>query len=589
MEGGNSNNVIDLCSSDEEIEIIEIIEIIDSHENEIIVIGSESEDSGKGGEDISGPIGTPTPGDITRNERFSTNFGIKRFNGRRECDWAASNLLATPKRYKGTRESYWDESNLWATPNRTKVKIGSLQKTCDVTDGNANMWHESGSPWIRQVTPEDPKKNQQNMGQDSDKIDGERKRYVAGLDPINDDREGFASMNSGKSVCKTNNISVSHASSRREHNFNERSDLSNTHKTPANESEMGEVSTSIFLRDRYEGGPVSLPWSDMNYGGDVTLKDPPESKGMAQARQEEPTDVVLKDPPELERTSEASQDIIMSENNDEFEDAQTDNYIRSYTSLPDGKPKASTEFPTRETPDEAPTPQTRENNFPNTQTPPDGGSNWTRLQARKTQTCGRYCPEGIKLGDFIEKLENGVLINGRYQFWRHWNCSDPRGGSFNNNTRGRTATTATVPPPTTSPAGSSHADSQVGAEKVDRFSSTVNSHTAGLPGENTRNANKLNCMSPEQRKRAESNKREALEIRMKGATMRGSHDKKRSERINERPNTENAVSERDAKARKNNSLYRANQGGFEEKEFIEVTGDDSKDNRCQEWDNYGEG
>ena len=132
MEGGNSNNVIDLCSSDEEIEIIEIIKIIDSHENEIIVIGSESEDSGKGGEDISGPIRTTTPGDITRNERFSTNFGIKRFNGRKECDWAASNLWATPKQYKGTRESYWDESNLWATPKRTKVKIGSLQKTCDV-------------------------------------------------------------------------------------------------------------------------------------------------------------------------------------------------------------------------------------------------------------------------------------------------------------------------------------------------------------------------------------------------------------------------------------------------------------------------
>ena len=55
------------------------------------------------------------------------------------------------------------------------------------------------------------------------------------------------------------------------------------------------------------------------------------------------------------------------------------------------------------------------------------------------------------------------------------------------------------------------------------------------------------------------------------------------------PNAENAVNEQDVKARKNDSLYRANQGGFEEKEFIEVTGDDSKDNRCQEWENYGEG
>ena len=580
MKGSNSIDAINLCSSDEESvdsNDVEIIKVINSREKEIIVIGSESEDSGKGGDDISGPIRTTRLRDITRDKQFYPNFGIKRYNGSRESDWKASNL--------------------WATPKRTKPKIGSLQETRGVTDGNANMWHDSGSPWITQVTPEDAKKNQRNTGEDSDSIDGKRKRYAAGLDPINDDTEGFTSMNRDKSVCRTNNIRVSHTSPMRKLNFNERSDLSNTHQSPANGSRMGKVKTSTYLRDNYQDGPVSSPRSDMNYEGHVTLKDPPESKVRAQAHQEESTDVQLKSPPELKRTAETNQDIIMSENNDEFEDDQTDNYIRNYTSLSDGTTKTSTEFPTGGTPDEAPTPQTRKNNYPNARMPPDMGSKWMRLQARKTQTCGRYCPEGIKLDDFIEKLESGVLTNGSYQFWRHWNCSDPRGESFNCNTRRRTETTPTVPPTTTSPAGSSHADSQVGAEKVNGFSSTVNSQTEGLPGENTRNANntsggsQLNCMSPEQCKRAESKKREALKRRMEGA-MRGSQSGTQVTDgwgINAGPNTENAVNERDVKARKNDSLYRANQGGFEEKEFIEVTGDDRKENRCQEWKNYGEG
>lgn len=59
--------------------------------------------------------------------------------------------------------------------------------------------------------------------------------------------------------------------------------------------------------------------------------------------------------------------------------------------------------------------------------------------------------------------------------------------------------------------------------------------------------------------------------------------------INAEPNTENTVNERDAKAKKNDSLYGTTQGGLEEKEFIEVAGNDRKENKCQERENYGEG
>jgi len=58
--------------------------------------------------------------------------------------------------------------------------------------------------------------------------------------------------------------------------------------------------------------------------------------------------------------------------------------------------------------------------------------------------------------------------------------------------------------------------------------------------------------------------------------------------INAEPNTENTVNERDAKARENDSLYGTTQGGLDEKEFIEIAGDDRKENRCQERENYGE-
>ena len=194
----------------------------------------------------------------------------------------------------------------------------------------------------------------------------------------------------------------------------------------------------------------------MNYGEHITLKDPPESKRKAQAREEEPAGLQLKSPPKLKRTEEANQDIMMSENNDEFDDDQIDNYIENYTSLPDGKPKTSTRFPTGETPIETPTPQTKTNNIQNARMQPGMRSNWMRLQARKTQTCGHYCHKGIQLGDFIEKTESEAPINQTCQFWRHWNCGDPRGETFNYNIHQRTETTETVHPTTTSPVGSSH-------------------------------------------------------------------------------------------------------------------------------------
>ena len=149
----------------------------------------------------------------------------------------------------------------------------------------------------------------------------------------------------------------------------------------------------------------------------------------------------------------------MSENNDEFDDDQIDNYIGNYTSLPDGKPKTSTRFPTGETPDETPTPQTRTNNFENARFfayQSVCAPNYRRLQAKMTQTCGSYCHKGIQIGDFIEKPESESPIDERYQFWRHWNCGDPRGETFNYNIHERRGTTATVHPTTTSPVGSSH-------------------------------------------------------------------------------------------------------------------------------------
>lgn len=169
----------------------------------------------------------------------------------------------------------------------------------------------------------------------------------------------------------------------------------------------------------------------------------------------------------------------------------------------------------RESSDEAPPPQRGETNFPNIPTRPHTATNFRRLTASLRQYCGGGCPMGIWEHDFIEKLSAGVIIEGKYQGWKYWNCADPEGLTFNWKVHGGEASVRPVLRPATSPSVSQPVQS------------TVNTEAAAMPDINTSNTSstptglQFNRWLPEQWKRAEASKREALKRRKAGGTAEG--------------------------------------------------------------------
>lgn len=144
------------------------------------------------------------------------------------------------------------------------------------------------------------------------------RQYATGQDPINSGGEGFANMNSERSVCRTRNIGISQTI-RRRLSFNEISDLVTTHPTPTNEGEVSEVSQSKLFLDRYQEDPVPLHGSFMNYEDVLTLKNHPKSKKMAEPKRDVNTDDGLRDPPMLKQTSGEGQDILVGVKDIDFE------------------------------------------------------------------------------------------------------------------------------------------------------------------------------------------------------------------------------------------------------------------------------
>jgi len=573
-----------LNSSDDEVlesrKDEEDTNVLDSNEHRII--SSEKKDGDRGVDIESSPVGTESPRNKPRDVRLYPDFGITRYNGKRECDWASAKLFYKPRvkaklnkleatvdiesspvgtespgnkpgdvrpnpdtelvitRYNGKREGDWASARLFYKPRvkKTRNKIeapSSLSATpikhVVVNGSNMDICQKSVSPCKIQVTPEAGDTRHHNSDENIVLSERGLRQYATGKDPSSGGEEGFACSNSERSVCRTGYSGIpqshrrlcfdkgSHLITTHPAPTNER-DLTELSETEVNERELTELSETEVLLDRYQEDAVPLHGGVMNYDDIRTLKNHPKRESVAEPRRDINTDDKLKDQPMLKQTSGEGQDILVGEIDSDYEDSQVDDFIRGYTSKQEEKGNTSSGFSTRETSNEVPSPQRRKADFPSTPTRPHTAQVFRRITATLPQYCGGGCARGIREGDFIEKLNTGLVIGGEYRGWKHWDCEDNDGLTFNWKIHGGVASSQQVasgqpvPQPQTSPS------------VTQPHQGTENTEAAANPEINTRNTSntstglQFNCWSPQQRMRAEASKREAFKRRNAGGTQK---------------------------------------------------------------------
>lgn len=452
---------------------------------------SNTDDNFEGGDEVGDDaVEVCTTLDV-RNDvdyRATPSFGIKRFNGRREGQRPEHSVTVTKRRCERNQEgdgsssspeqSREQEYTRWDTPNngrneeRNIVTSGSDERryaSGEVSSGGGTLFRSASSV------------HSNTLG------------------------EGFASMNSEQSVCRSGGCGVvDYACRKLSFNGSTNSDYG----SKGGKNDEGNVGKENYAR-RFKNDksmPTSSHASKQDNG--AMLKSPPEGKGDINNTNGNDANRSRTHPPMLKRTTHAGQKFFSEGGHDEFDDDIIDEYIQQYPSQESKKQKAGpdsknwkgnrSDNSTKKSDESSTDSQNSEGGTDS----PHTLSNYQHRIAGMPQGCGG-CPHGIKVGDYIKKLREHVIIQKAYRGWLHCDCENPRGfSSFN---RTRQATEQEVQQASTPRSGEQQEQGNVGGQ-AEPANSGVATDTSTTP----RGLNRINW-SPEQLQRAEMSKQRAME------------------------------------------------------------------------------